>query len=139
MGVIMVNHKKVTYTLDRRVINIIERRAFLSDFSQSRWLSNCIQLGFEIMVDDYYDNDKQPLVGAKHKRRYTTPKTFTLPIDVINTLSWFSEKLGMKKSHLVVGSVFNFERAESEKLSQQITELMASAQSISSYSAHTLQ
>ncbi len=79
------------------------------------------------MVDDYYDNNKQPLVGAKRKRHHTTPKTFTLPIDVINTLSWFSEKLGMKKSHLVVGSVLNFERAESEKLSNQIQQLMQSA------------
>lgn len=36
----MGNYKKVTYTLDQRIINIIERRAYLSDKSQSRWLSD---------------------------------------------------------------------------------------------------
>jgi len=122
----MVNHKKVTYTLDQRVINIIERRSFLSDLSQSRWLSNCIQLGFQMMVDDYYDNGEQPLVGCDRKRPHTIPKTFTLPIDVINALSWFSDKLGMKKSHLVIGCVLNFDRTESEKLSHQIEQLMNS-------------
>jgi hypothetical protein len=122
----MVNHKKVTYTLDQRVINIIERRSYLTDLSQSRWLSNCIQLGLEMMVDDYYDNDKKPLVGAKRKRPNSIPKTFTLPKGIINTLSWFSEKLDVKKSHLVIGCVLNFEKIESEKLYLQIDELMKS-------------
>jgi len=122
----MDNNKKVTYTLDQRIINIIERRSFLSDQSQSRWLSNCIQLGFQMMVDDYYDNNEQPLVGAKKKRLNTIPKTFTLPTDVINTLSWFSKKLGIKKSHLVIGCVLSYEKMESEKLSEQIKELMGS-------------
>jgi len=122
-----MENKKVTYTLGQRVINIIERRSYLSDISQSQWLSNCIQLGFQMMVDDYKDNNEQPLVGSKKKRLNTIPKTFNLPMDVITTLNWFSEKLGMKKSHLVIGCVLNFERAESEKLSQQIKELMDSA------------
>ncbi len=122
----MENNKKVTYTLDQRIINIIERRAYLSDIPQSRWLSDCIQLGFQMMVDDYNDNDKQPLVGAKRKRPNTIAKTFTLPMDVITTLNWFSEKLGMKKSHLIIGCVLNYEGAESEKLSQQIKKLMDS-------------
>jgi hypothetical protein len=124
----MDNKKKVTYTLDQRIINIIENRSYLSDQSQSRWLSNCIQLGFQMMVDDYNENDKQPLVGAKRKRPNTIPKTFTLPMDVITTLNWFSEKLVMKKSHLVIGCVLNFEKMESEKLSQQIKELMDSVE-----------
>lgn len=121
----MVNHKKVTYTLEQRVINIIERRSFLSNISQSRWLSNCIMLGFEMMVDDYYDNNKQPLVGAPSKRRHTIAKTFTLPSDVVTSLNWFSEKLGMKKSHLVTASVLSFEKMEEQKLRQHIDELMA--------------
>ncbi|GEM_PF-1362907 len=128
----MVNYKKVTYTLDQRIINIIERRSYLTDHSQSRWLSNCIQLGFQMMVDDYNDNNEQPLVGSKKKRLNTVPKTFTLPTDVITTLNWFSEKLGMKKSHLVIGCVLNYEKMESEKLSQQIDELMDSAEEHSS-------
>jgi len=34
----------------------------------------------------------------------------------------------MKKSHLVIGCVLNYEKMESEKLSQQIKELMDSAE-----------
>ncbi|MCN4144008.1 MAG: hypothetical protein LC437_02720 [Thiohalomonas sp.] len=124
----MVNHKKVTYTLDQRVINIIERKSYLTDLSQSRWLSNSIQLGFEMMVDDYYDNDKKPLVGAKRKRPNTIPKTFTLPTDVVTTLNWFSEKLGMKKNHLVSASILNFEKTEEEKLDKKIDDLMKSVE-----------
>jgi hypothetical protein len=116
----MVNHKKVTYTLDQRVINIIERRSFLDDLSQSRWLSNCIQLGFEMMADDYYGNDFKSLVGAKRKRPKTIPKTFTLPLDVVTTLNWFSDKLVVKKSHLVIGCVLNHEKIVFEELYKKI-------------------
>ena len=124
----MNGHKKVTYTLSQRVINIIERGSFLSDLPMSRWLSNCIQYGYSMMVDDYYDNGKQPLVGLQRKRSGTIPKTFTLPTDVVETLCWFSEKLQMKKSHIVAAAVLNYQRAESERLSLQIKELMESAE-----------
>ncbi len=128
IGVMMVKHKKVTYTLNKRAINTIERCSFLSDVPMSKFVSHCIELSYEMMIDDYYDNDKQPLVGAKKKRSNTIAKTFTLPIDVIRILEFFSDKLGMKKSHLVSASILNYEQMESEKLSQQIKELMDSAE-----------
>ena len=55
---------------------------------------------------------------------------FTLPIDVVDTLSWFSQQLDVKKSHLVRCCILDFERKESEKLSQQIEELMGEAAKI---------
>jgi len=116
----MVNNKKVTYTLDQNVINIIERRSYISNISQSRWLSNCIQLvGYQMMVND----DDSTLVRERN-RPNSIPKTYTLPKDVINILSWFSEKLGIKKSHLIIRCVLNFEKMESENASQRIKELM---------------
>ncbi|WP_394707256.1 hypothetical protein [uncultured Desulfobacter sp.] len=79
-----------------------------------------------MMMDEYNENNKKPLVGAPIRRHHTIPKTFTLPLDVINTLSWFSDKLGIKKSHLVVGSVLNFEKMEEAKFYQyrNIDDLM---------------
>jgi hypothetical protein len=124
----MKQHKKCTYTLDRRVINIIERRSFLCDISKSKLVSNCIELGYQMMVNDYYDNDKQPLVGVKKKRRNTTPITLSLGVDVLRNLEWFSDKLGMKKSHLVSASIINYEQIESDKLEKQIDKLMKSVE-----------
>jgi hypothetical protein len=103
---------------------MIDRGSFIETIPKSTYLSLCIQCGYEMMLEDYNDNDKKPLVGIARKRKDTIPKTFTLPIDVVDTLSWFSHKLDVKKSHLVRCCILDFERKESEKLSQQIEELM---------------
>jgi hypothetical protein len=124
----MKQHRKVTYTLDKGIIDIIEKRSFLGDISMSKFVSNCIVLGYEMMIDGYYENNKQQLVGVIRKRRNTIPKTFTLPIDVIDTLNFFSDKLDVKKSHLVRCCIRNFEIEESERLSKQIDELMKSVE-----------
>jgi hypothetical protein len=105
----MNNYKKVTYTLPTGIINTIEKRSFLAEMTMSRWLSNCIQNGYEMMIDGYYDNGKRPLVGIKRKRNGTVPKTFSVPIKVSNTLSWFSKTLDVKTSHLVALCILNFE------------------------------
>ena len=126
----MKKHKKVTYTLNRDIINMIDRGSFIETIPKSTYLSLCIQSGYEMMLEDYNDNDKKPLVGVARKRKGTIPKTFTLPIDVADTLSWFSHKLDVKKSHLVRCCILDFEKKESEKLSQQIEELMGEAAKI---------
>ena len=105
----MNSHKKVTYTLPKAVINTVEKRSILSESTMSRWLSDCIQNGYEMMIDGYYDNGKRPLVGIKRKRNGTVPKTFSVPIKVSNTLSWFSKTLDVKTSHLVALCILNFE------------------------------
>lgn len=120
----MIKHKKVTYTLDRRSIDIIERRSFLEEISKSKLLSQCIQSGYELMIEEYYEYDNQPRIGVLKKFKNTIPKTFSLPTDVEAVLSYFSEELNLKKSHLVIGCIENFDRIESQKLSQQIDDLM---------------
>ena len=122
----MKKYKKVTYTLDQSVIEIIKNRSFIDSISMSKFLSLCIQSTYDLMIDEYYENNKQPLDGIIRKKKHTVPKTFTLPINVESNLSWFSEKLGVKKSHLVSASIINFDKTESEELSQQIDELMKS-------------
>lgn len=124
----MIKHKKVTYTLEKGIIDFIENKSDSLGISKSKLISLYIQSGYDLMVDEYYDNGCKPLVDVRKKRNNTIPKTFTLPIDVESTLSWFSKKLGVKKSHLVMGCIVDFEREfqrkEREKTSQIIDDLV---------------
>ena len=125
----MNNHKKVTYTLPYAIIQTIEKRSFLSDSTMSRWLSDCIQNGYEMMLDGLYD--KQPLVGFRRRRNGTIPKTFTVPIKVVDTLKWFSKTLNVKISHLVTICVLNSECGNSDGKSYQLKDLLRIADEIS--------
>ena len=121
------HHKKVTYTLKPSVIEMIERRSLLTNISKSKLVSHYIVSGFDMMVDEYYENNKQPLNVVK-KMNDNIPMTFTISTDILDVIDFFSDKLDVKKSHLVMSCVVNFERElkkrEEEKLNQQIYELM---------------
>ena len=125
----MNSNKKVTYTLPKRIINIVEKRSFLSEITMSRWLSDCILNGYEMMIDGYYDNDKQPLEVGKRRRNGTLPKTFTVPIKVVETLSWFSKTLNIRTSHLVTVCVLNSEYDNSDG-KQRLVDLIKMADEI---------
>ena len=120
----MNNHKKVTYTLPKAIINTVEKRSFLAEITMSRWLSDCIQNSYEMIIDGYYTNNKQPLVGFSRRRNGTVPKTFSVPIKVFETLRWFSRKLDMKTSHLVTLCVLNTEWGSVDGKSQRLEDLM---------------
>jgi hypothetical protein len=107
----MIKSKKVAYTLDQKVIDIINELSIVEKKSTSKVLANCIQRGYGTMLADYYDNDEKPYSYTTGKRRKNTiRKTFTLPVNIVNDLDWFSKKLGIKKSHLILFCVLNFER-----------------------------
>ena len=116
----MIKSKKVAYTLSPDVINIIDKRSVLEKKTKSEYLADCIKTGYEMMLEDYQENDEKPLNCPIKRRKNTIRKTFILPIDVVNELNSFSEKLGMKKSHLVVCCVLDAIRKESEEC--KITE-----------------
>ena len=122
-------NKKVTYTLPNFIIKSIEKRSFLADVPMSRLVSESIQNGYEMMVDGYYDNDKQPLVGIRRRRNGTIPKTFTVPIKVFETLSWFSKALNVRNSHLVTICVLNSEFGDLEG-EQRLEDLIKIADEI---------
>ncbi len=110
----MIKSKKVAYTLDQKVIDIINELSFVEKKSKNKCLANCITRGYGTMLEDYYDNDKKPYnYTTGKKRKNTRRKTFSLPIDIVDELNWFSEKLGMKKSHLIIFCVLNYERPKS--------------------------
>ena len=111
----MIKSKKVAYTLDDRAIAILNEMSFVEKKSKSKCLADCITRGYGTMLEDYYDNDEKPYNYTTGKRRKNTRrKTFSLSRDIVDELNWFSEKLGMKKSHLVVRCVMNYERPKTE-------------------------
>lgn len=118
----MKNHKKVTYTLQKEIIDIIEKRSRLKKLPQSKLLSIYIQSGYEMLLEECDENNNELISKLPKKIFNTTPKTYTLPIDVENTLTWFSNKLLIKKSHLVKCCIKNYELMEKEKEQQRISE-----------------
>jgi len=79
------------------------------------------------MADEYSESGGKPIKSLT-KRFGAVPKTFTLPIGVVEILNWFSDMLSVKRSHLVSALIVDFEsemkRKEDEKISQQIDALM---------------
>ena len=106
----MLDRKKVCYTLDQKVIDLISEKSVLEKKLKSEYLADCIEYGYKIMMGKYKENGKKPYTHVEKRRFYTIGKTYILPLDVIKRLSWFSEKLGVKKSHLVVSCVLNYEK-----------------------------
>ena len=121
----MKNHKKVTYTLQKEIIDIIEKKSRLEKIPQSKLLSIYIQSGYEMLLEECNENNNESISEFPKKIFNTTPKTFTLPIDVENTLTWFSNKLLIKKSHLVKCCIKNYERMEKEKQQQELSEFVS--------------
>ena len=80
-----------------------------------------------LMADEYEESAGNP-IKVKGKKFGTKPKTFTLPIEVESTMSWFANALGLKKSHLVSVLIEHYlreeQRKEDEKISKEIQELM---------------
>lgn len=106
----MVERKKVCYTLEQKAIDKIDQLSGLKKRAKSKYLSDCIKYSCKKMMKEYCDmgsdndvnNEKKSFnYDIKNRTSGTIPKTFILPINVIEDLNWFSEKLGMKKSHLV--------------------------------------
>lgn len=105
----MLDRKKVCYTLDKKVINLIDKKSALKKKTKSQYLADCIEYGYSMMMGEYKKNGRKPFTHFDKKRSSTIPKTYILPLSVIKTLDFFSKKLGVKKSHLVVGCVMNLE------------------------------
>lgn len=118
----MIKSKKACYTLDKKVIDLIAENSTLEKKTKSKYLADCIKRGYGTMLEDYYDNDEKPYNYTGKRRKNTLRKSFTLPVNIINDLDFFSKKLGIKKSHLILFCVLNFERPKTEL--DQIDKIM---------------
>lgn len=127
----MKTHRKVTYRFNQSIIDAIKDRAMIENITRSELLAFYIQQGYALMLEEFEESGGKPIPSIR-KRSNTIPKTYTLPIEVEQTLSWFSQKLDVKKSHLVMALVIDFERKmaelEQKKLDAQIDELMKLAE-----------
>ena len=124
----MLNHKKVTYTLDRDVVTRLRMRCQSLNITHSAYVTQSIQMGYEMMLEAYDENYRQPNVGVVKRRPQTIPITVTLPIEVVETLNKFSQILNVKKSHLVWCCIRNREIEDEEPFFRLVREFMASIQ-----------
>lgn len=107
MELFMKKYIRVTYTLPNDVVGMVKILNLLNDDkSYSKTVSTSIQRGFGSMEESLRDNDDLSMFPKKWKN--TVTKTFTIPIEVNERLSYYSSILGMKKSHLVSLSIIDF-------------------------------
>jgi hypothetical protein len=55
----MIKSKKVAYTLDQKVIDILNEMSFVEKKSKSLCMADCIKRAYGTMLEDYYDNDEK--------------------------------------------------------------------------------
>lgn len=131
----MKKSKRVTYTLKEVDVDIINHYSKLYNLPKSKFVSLCIEYGFRFMeeeLEEFRNNDDESLYIRSRKFSDTTPKTFTLPKDIIDMLNYYSKELKVKKSHLVGVSIYlmyeKIKEDENKKhqkdMDNQIEELM---------------
>ena len=113
---------RVTYTLHRDIIDLINHYSMLWRISKSKLVSLCMEDGFELMEEEKNDEDN---INHKSKKfRKTIPLTVTLPSDVVERLDYYSKWFKWKKSHLVMISIHY--KLIDKQLEEEIEELMES-------------
>ena len=53
----MKKYKKVTYTLEKSIVDVIHKRSLFENIPQSQLVSFYIQNGYSLMVDEYKDTN----------------------------------------------------------------------------------
>jgi len=102
--------KKVTYILEEETHLHIAIRMLMKmgdgiKISKSEYIRDSLLANFEIFEDELKNDNIEQLAKLSKVFVGTKPITVTLPIEVIEKLEYYSEKLGMKKSHLVMCSI----------------------------------
>lgn len=118
--------RKVTYTLDKDIIDHIRIQSRSLNISHSGFVAQSILMGLGMMMEGYDENNQQPIVGVVRKRPHTIPITLSLPIEVADALNGFSHILNVKKSHLVRCCIRNREISETDSFTQLVNEFSAS-------------
>ncbi len=106
----MITHKKITITLTIGTLLKIDDLLDLDGLkiTKSSLIKDCLVESFGLFEKELMDNCRIPLSKTYNfpkKFSNTQPITITLPFEVVERLNYFSKKLGIKKSHLVMCSV----------------------------------
>jgi len=112
----MKTHKKVTYTLQEKTLLEIEIILLMKSVesnvvktTKSSIVKDCLLSSYKLFEQELVENGGLPLsetYNLPNKFSNTQPITITLPFEVVDRLDYFSKKLGIKKSHLVMCSLF---------------------------------
>ncbi|MCX6076451.1 MAG: hypothetical protein NTW78_06130 [Campylobacterales bacterium] len=118
---------RVTFTLKRNSIDLINHYSVLWNLSKSKLVSLCMESGFELMEEEKNDED---VINHKSKKfRKTIPLTVTLASDVVEKLDYYSKLFKWKKSHLVFISIYyKLIDKINQQLEDEIEELMDSSE-----------
>ena len=106
----MKTHKKVTYTIDEETLlqmDIVILMLFGEGkkVSKSEYIKNCLINSFDTFEEEIEEENIKLLKKLSTNLFGTKPITITLPFEVVEKLEYYSEKLGVKKSHLVMCSI----------------------------------
>ena len=106
----MKTHKKITITLTINTLLKIDDLVELDglNITKSSLIKDCLLESFELFEKELIDNGGIPLnktYNFPKKFSNTQPITITLPFEVVDRLDYFSNQLGIKKSHLVMCSI----------------------------------
>ena len=118
---------RVTFTLKRNSIDLINHYSVLLGLSKSKLVSLCMESGFELMEEEKNDED---VINHRNKKfRKTIPLTVTLPSDVVEKLDYYSKLFQWKKSHLVFISIhYKLIDKINQQFEDEIEELMESSE-----------
>lgn len=99
----MYRNKKVSFTFLSSLIDLIEEGSLMENKSKSKFVSDCIAYTTDGNGEVW---DKEFIIKKNYKN--TIKKTYTIPINHLSYLEFFSKVLCMKKSHLVFFCIVNY-------------------------------
>ena len=111
----MNTHKKCTFTLKESTLIDIDIMKLMelvggTDVSKFSIINDCLLKSFGLFESELVEYGKSHFKGSPKKYFNTKPITVTLPFEIVDSLDFYSKKLGIKKSHLVmIGIVLNRE------------------------------
>lgn len=101
----MKNTHKVTYTLQKEIVKIINYYSDYLSMSKKDFVSLCIEDSFLKLDDElkeFRDGDFESFYdGTSKKYDSVTPQTFSISKDILEKVNYYSFELGLKKSHIV--------------------------------------
>lgn len=118
---------KATYTLPIEFIEIFNNLKRDYNVSKSKVVEAAIITGFKLMDEELHDKSSHHQTPVSKKYPNTAPITVNLSDYVFDRLNFYSEKLHIKKSHLVYASLKYYlwtDHYDQKFLDQEIDELM---------------
>ena len=119
--------KRVTFTIENGISNIINYFSEYYDISKSKFVSDCIEYSYQFMEEELKEkNDGIYDTFYQRSKKFpnTNPITLTLPQSVVDKLDYYSKEIGIKKSHIVKCSIIIWIEDKDKNFQNEIDDLM---------------